>query len=87
MARGQHHSAHQRGIIKRYYENKDTIMYHKLGELVSELYLCENPKKAERIWKRVERALLNMAVEKTLVQHLMEDRSVEALAEVVSELA
>ncbi len=87
MARGQHHSAYQRGVIKRYYENKDTIMYHKLGELVSELYLCENPKKAERIWERVERALLNMEVKKTLVQHLMEDRSVEALAEVVAELA
>ena len=85
--RNQHHSTHQKGIIKRYYENKDTIMYHKLSELVSELYLCENPEKAERIWKRVERALLNMEVEKTLIQHLMEDRSVEALAEVIAELA
>ncbi len=87
MARGQHHSAHQRGIIKRYYENKDTIIYHKLGELVSELYLCKDPKKADRIWKRVERALLNTEMKKTLVQHLMEDRSVEALAEVVAGLA
>lgn len=86
MARGQHHSAYQKGVIKRYYENKDAIMYHKLSEFVSELYLCENPKKAERIWKGVERALMNMEVKKTLVQHLMEDRSVEALAEVVAEL-
>ena len=87
MARGQHHSAYQKGVIKRYYENKDTIMYHKLSELVSELYLCESPKQKERIWKRVERALLNMKVKKTLVQHLMEDRSVEALAEVVGKFS
>lgn len=62
-------------------------MYHKLSELVSELYLCESPKKAERIWERVERALLNMEIKKTLIQHLMEDRSVEALAEVIAELS
>ena len=87
MARGQHYSAHQHGVIKRYYENKDTIMYHKLSELVGELYLCKSPKKADQIWKRVERALLNMKMKETLVQHLMEDRSVEALAEVIAELA
>ncbi len=80
------YSAHQKGIIKRYYENKDTIMHNRLSELVSELYICEDSRKADRIWKKVERALLNMEVEKSLIQHLMEDRSVEALAEVLSEL-
>ena len=80
------YSPHQKGIIKRYYDNKDTIMHNKLTELISDLYICEDPRKAERKWKSAEKALLNMGVNKLLVQHLMKDRSVEALAEVVSEL-
>ncbi len=86
MAGGQHYSGHQKGIIKRYYQNKDTIMHQRLSTLVGDLYICESPKKAERMWKSAETALLNMGVKKSLADHLMEDRDVEALAEVVSEL-
>jgi hypothetical protein len=80
------YSPHQKGIIKRYYDNKETIMHNKLTELISDIYLCEDSKKAERKWKSVEKALLNMGVDKKLVQNLMADRCVEALAEVVSDL-
>lgn len=52
---------YQDNIIKRYYENKDDIMYQKLADLVSELYLSEGKKRAS-LWKRVEKALVNMGV-------------------------
>ena len=86
MAGGQHYSGHQKGIIKRYYENKDTIMHQKLSGLVGDLYICESAKKADKMWKSAETALTNMGVRKSLVEHLMEDRHVEALAEGVGEL-
>ena len=36
------HSEYQKAVISGYYENLDTIMLGKLGELVTELYLAEN---------------------------------------------
>ena len=46
-------SRYQEGIIKRYYENIDAIMYQKLTDLVGELYLSEGKKRAA-LWTRVE---------------------------------
>jgi hypothetical protein len=39
------HSAYQRGVIKRYYEHRDTIAVHKLAETISNLYLEKNQAK------------------------------------------
>jgi hypothetical protein len=39
-------SPHQQRIIKRYYENQDTIQLQRLGELVTDLYLAEGKKRA-----------------------------------------
>ena len=50
MAKGQFHTQYQKGIIKRYYENKDDLSTQKLGEIVSELYLETNPAKRTRLW-------------------------------------
>jgi len=40
MARGQYLTPHQKGIVKRYYEHKDTLATQKLGEIVSDLFLA-----------------------------------------------
>ena len=38
-------SPHQQKIIKRYYDNLDTISLQKLGELVGDLYLAQGKKR------------------------------------------
>ncbi len=86
MAKGRHYSAYQRGVIKRYYEHRDDLMNQKLGELIGDLYLCEEPRRADRLWKRVEKALLAAGADKGLVGHVVGERSIEGLAEVVREL-
>lgn len=73
--------------MKRYYENRDTIMVTKLSELVSELYVCDSEKKAEGLWKRVATALGNTSVEKTKAARLVEARDIKGLAKVVGEMA
>ena len=45
-------SPHQQRIIKRYYENRDTIELQRLAELVTDLYLAEG-KKRSAVWKRI----------------------------------
>ena len=64
-------SRYQEGIIRRYYENKDAIMYQKLTELASELWLSEVKKRAS-LWTRVEMALRNMKVPEAKIAQILE---------------
>ena len=86
MAKGRHYSAHQKGIIKRYYENKDALMTQKLGEIVSELYLCDSDKKADRLWKSARTTLLNAGVVEKRVEIVVANRDLEKLAKLVTEI-
>ena len=86
MAAGRHYSAHQKGIIKRYYKHKDTLMRQRLSDLVSELYLCRGTRAEDGLWKRAERALLGAGAEPGLVKAIVGERSVEGLAEAAADL-
>ena len=84
MAHGKHYSAHQKGIIKRYYDNKEHIMNQKLGEIVSELYMVGDEFKRRRLWQRAEKALRNLGIDEAEVTRLVESRDTKALAKLVS---
>ena len=86
MGKGDYFSPHQKGIIKRYYEHKDALMSQKLGEIVSDLCLCADPKKAEQLWQSAYKALLNAGANRVRVEKLMRDRHLGRLAELVKEL-
>ena len=86
MPKGQHLSAYQQGIVKRYYEHKDGLMVQKLQEHVSELYLADSPKKTEKLWKSVETALGNLKATNTDVAKVLATKDVKALAELVQKL-
>ena len=86
MAKGQHFSSYQKGVIKRYYQNKDTLASQKLGELVSELYLADSPKKLDRLWKSVETALVNAGANKARIEKVTGERDLSALAKLVSDI-
>lgn len=86
MAKGQHLSRHQRGIVNRYYEHRDTIMSNKLAEIVSELYLADDPRKADKLWKSAETALANTKADPALIQKAIGPRDIKKLAEIVTRL-
>jgi len=87
MARGQHLTNYQQGIVKRYYENKDTIATQKLGEVVGELYLAAgDAKKSEKLWKSAKTALLNAKANAARVEKICAEKNLEALAKLVNEL-
>lgn len=77
---------YQQGIVRRYYENRDTLMTQKVSEIVSELYLCADAKKGARLWERAGKALLNVGVDKLTVKKVCEKRDLKWLAEIVSDL-
>ena len=86
MAKGQFHTAHQKGIIKRYYEHKEDISSQRLGEIVSDLYLETSPNKQKTLWASAEGALLKLTTNQARVQKIVAERNLQALAKLVEEL-
>jgi len=82
MAKGQHLSRHQKGIVNRYYSNLDTLTLTRLQELVSDLYLAEG-KKAENHWKKAEGLLARTDAKASDIRSAIEGRDVTKLAEIV----
>ena len=78
-------SRHQQGIIKRYYENQDTIQLQKLGEWVTELFLAEG-KKRERVWKSIVSALQKLKVPQSRIDQLVKKNDPILVAKLVQEL-
>ena len=87
MAKGQHLSAHQQKIVKRYYNNLDAISLAKLSELVSDLAVTTEPKKAEKLWERAALALDKTDADKAAVKKVIDAKSVKGLAELVGKLS
>ncbi len=73
-------SEYQADVISRYYDNLDTIMLQKLGELVGELYLTDTDKQRDRLWQRAEKAIVKLKVPPAIIDHIMQKRDVEILA-------
>src|SRR5436309_15505884 len=79
------YSPHQDKIIKRYYDNLDTIALQRLAEQVGELYLSEG-KKRQRVWDKIVSDLRKMGLSDARVLHLRQQDNPAVLAEVVKEL-
>lgn len=73
-------SEYQKSVIKGYYDNLDTILLTKLGELVSELYLADTDVKKQRLWQRAKKAMVQLKIKPAIVDHIMEKQDVEILA-------
>ena len=76
---------YQQKIVKRYYNNYDSIASQRLGELVGELYLTEG-KKQEKLWTRVAELLTKLEFPASRVEHLLQKRDPALLAGVMKEL-
>ncbi len=79
------YTPYQQKIIKRYYDNQDTIQLQRLAEMVSELYLAEGKKK-QRAWQAVADAMQKLGVPQARIDHLLKQNNPALIAEVVKEL-
>lgn len=78
-------SRYQQGVVKRYYDNHETIQSNKLGEIVSELWLAEDKKKQTQLWGKAQVALMRLGVDATKVGQVVAKRDLEALAKLVQQ--
>ncbi len=78
-------SNYQDRVIRNYYQNRDTIMLQRLGELVTDLFLSEGKAKA-RLWKRVAEILGKLKIPKDQIQHLVRSDNPTLVANVLKKL-
>jgi hypothetical protein len=76
---------HQQKIIKRYYDNQDTLALQRLAELVGELYLTQG-KKRQRVWTNLEGAMKKLEVPQVRIDHLKRQDNAALVADLVKEL-
>jgi len=81
------HSAYQRSVIKRYYEHRNTIAVHKLAETISNLYLEKNQAKVTSLWEAAYKLMQQAGVPINQACVVVEDRDLDELAKIVSELS
>lgn len=55
-------------------------MLTRLGELVTELYLADTKKKADKLWERAHKAMVKLKIKPAIINNIMKKRSVEILA-------
>ena len=79
------YTPYQQKIIKRYYNNQDTLQHQRLAELVAELYLSEG-KKRQRAWEAAAAAMQKLGVPQSRIDHLVRQGNPAAVAELVKEL-
>jgi hypothetical protein len=72
-------SEYQKAVISGYYDNLDSIMLQKLGELVSDLYLADTEAKKNRLWQRAHKAMVKLNVPPAIIDHIMQKKDVQIL--------
>ena len=76
------YSRYQKSVISGYYNNLDTIMLQKLGELVTELYLADTQARRDRLWQRAHKAMLKLKTPPAIIDHIMDKKDVEIIPEI-----
>lgn len=86
MAKAQHLSKYQEGIVRRYYEHADNRTATTLQEILSDLYLAEGKQK-DKLWTRAEEWLVKAGLEPAAVERAVKNRDIQALGRIINELA
>lgn len=55
-------------------------MLNRLSELVTDLYLAETESKHAQLWQRTENAMVKLKIKPAIIDHIMNNKSVEILA-------
>jgi hypothetical protein len=80
------YTPYQKKSIRNFYDNKDTRLVQKLGELVSNLYLETNEKKIETGWKKIKKMLTDINVHPGEVEYLTKDKNISIISKKLDEL-
>lgn len=75
----ENYSKYQQNVIKRYYDNLDSIGLQRAQELVTELYLAEG-KKRQKVWDSLVKSLAKAGVPAKQIERLRTQDDPEQVA-------
>ncbi|MDX2146996.1 MAG: hypothetical protein SFZ23_05690 [Planctomycetota bacterium] len=87
MTHGGHYTRFQKGAINRFYEHAETRHVSQLQELVSELFLATDAKKADKLWAKAAELLGKLKLAPGRSEAIVQTRDAKALAELVAKIA
>lgn len=79
------YSNYQKDVIKRYYDNRESIDQQKLAELCTNLYLAEGKKKA-KLWDKARDIMERLEIPASRIDHILTSEDPAVLAELVKDL-
>jgi hypothetical protein len=79
------YSKYQQKVIKRYYENRDSIALQRAQELITELYLATG-KKRQKHWDSLTLHLGKLGVKPDVIAHLRSEDKPELVATLIKKL-
>jgi hypothetical protein len=80
------YSRYQQKVIKRYYDNRDQVDEQRLSELVANLYLASDKKRA-KLWETARELMERLNVPASRIAHVIKTGDAAILAEVVKDIA
>lgn len=80
------YSKYQKGIIKRFYENRDHIAVQKLGEIVSNLYVEDSAAKRKRHWNAARKHLKALGFHDHEIEATVGDEDLGRLAKLLEQV-
>jgi hypothetical protein len=78
---------YQQGLIKRFYEHRDTLALQRLAEIVSDLYVETSEARITRAWKAAHKQMLAAGVHQHEARTILDERDLGALARLVARLS
>ena len=79
----KNYSKHQQSLIRNFYKNRDAIEAQRLQEIVTDIYLAGEGKKADRLWKRAADILGRAPnADPKQIAGLVDARDIETLAHI-----
>ena len=82
----QDRTPYQQGVIKRFYEHRDTLARQRLGEIISDLYVETSEARITRSWNAAHKQMLAAGVHKHEADTILKERDLGALARLVARL-
>lgn len=79
------YSNYQKDVIKRYYDNRESIDQQKLAELCTNLYLAEGKKKG-KLWEKAREIMERLEIRASRIDHILKSEDPAVLAELVKDL-
>lgn len=79
------YSRYQQKVIQRFYDNREQNDEQRLSEMIADLFLANDKKKA-KLWEQAEEIMKRLGVPEARLAHVLKQKDPTVLASVVEDI-